>query len=77
MALVRAYDKKPGPKSRKDKDLQFFCLRQWPETQAEFIFARSIIRGVVIFPAYDNEQEFLVFDILDPDMFLRVKEIQG
>jgi len=76
MALVCAFDKKPGTKSRKDKDLQFFRLRQQPETRAEFIFARSIICGVVIFPAYDNKDEFLAFDILDPDMFLRVKEIQ-
>ena len=33
-------------------------------------FARSIIRGAVVFPAYDESTDFIVFDIVDTDMFL-------
>ena len=43
----------------------------------EFIWARSIIRGAVIVPAYDNENHSIVFDIVDADMVLRVIDILG
>lgn len=60
---------------KKDKELGFIRLRQRSEREAEFFFARSIIRGAVIFPAYDEETDYVVFDIADTDMFLRTKEI--
>lgn len=60
---------------KKDKELGFIRLRQRSEHQAEIFFARSIIRGAVIFPAYDVETDYMVFDIADTDMFLRTKEI--
>jgi hypothetical protein len=60
---------------KKDKELGFIRLRQRPECEAEFFFARSIIRGAVIFPAYDEETDYMVFNIADTDMFLRTKEI--
>ena len=61
---------------KKDEELGFIRLRQRPEYEAEFFFARSIIRGAVIFPAYDKETDYMVFDIADTDMFLRAKEIR-
>ena len=60
---------------KKDKELGFIHLHQRPECKAEFFFAHSIIRGAVIFPAYDEETDYMVFDIADTDMFLRTKEI--
>lgn len=58
---------------KKDKDLRFLRLRQLAQTR--FIWARSIIRGVLIFPAFDIEQDSIVFDIIDPDMAMRINEI--
>ena len=61
---------------KKDEELGFIHLFQWPEYEAEFFFACSIIRGAVIFPAYDKETDYMVFDIADTDMFLQTKKIQ-
>jgi hypothetical protein len=72
LALVQAYNTKPGQRSQKDKDFQFLHLQQRPITKTELIFAHSIIHGAVLFPAYDTQEDFLVFDVLDPDMFLWV-----
>ncbi|KAF9039133.1 hypothetical protein BJ165DRAFT_1531244 [Panaeolus papilionaceus] len=57
----------------KDKSLQFIRLRQL-ET-FEFIPVRSIIRGVLLFPAFDIESDYLLFDVLDQDMGLRAKDL--
>ena len=74
--LVQAFDKHDNLTFRKkDGDLNLIRLRQRSVQKAEFFFARSIIRGAVIFPAYDDEKDSVLFDILDTDMFLRSKEI--
>ena len=76
IVLVQAFDKHDSSKFRKkDRDLELIRLRQRSVQNAEFFFARSIIRGAVIFPAYDDEKDSVLFDILDTDMFLRNKEI--
>jgi hypothetical protein len=76
IVLVQAFDKHLNYMFRqKDKDLELIRLRQRPVQRAEFFFARSIIRGAVIFPAYDDEKDSILFDILDTDMFLRSKEL--
>ena len=72
--LVQAFDKHSNLMFRqKDKDLELIRLRQRSVQQAEFFFARSIIRGAVIFPAYDDKKDSILFDILDTDMFLRFR----
>jgi hypothetical protein len=74
--LVQAFDKHNNSTFRgKDRDLELIRLRQRPVKSAEFFFARSIIRGTVIFPAYDEEKDSVLFDILDTDTFLRSKEM--
>lgn len=76
IVLVQAFDKHDSSLFRKkDGDLELIRLRQRSVQQAELFFARSIIRGAVIFPAYDEEKDSILFDILDTDMFLRSKEI--
>lgn len=79
LALVQAFDYKHsrGSRGQKDKDLQFIRLQQRPAGKVEFIFARSIIRGAVLVPAYDDEKDSIVFDVLDTDMYLRAKEIRS
>ncbi|KAF8197090.1 hypothetical protein BJ912DRAFT_1020953 [Pholiota molesta] len=59
----------------KDKDLRFLRLRKLKDKKAEFIFARCIIRGVVLVPALDKEDNYLVFDMADTDITVRVREI--
>jgi hypothetical protein len=60
---------------RKDHDLRFVRLRKQPPTSTEFIWTRSIIRGTSIFPAFDIDSDSLVFDLVDPDMCVRVQEM--
>jgi hypothetical protein len=76
IALVHFFDRQISTRhARKDKDMCFLRLRQQDKTC--FIWARSIIRGVPIFPAFDDEKDFIVFDVVDADMFLRVSEMLG
>jgi len=56
----------------KDKELGFLRLHK---QSAHFIWTCSIIRGVPIFPAFDEEDEYIVFDVIDPDMALCVQKI--
>jgi len=74
IALVHLFDQQNSPQhAKKDKELHFLRLRQQSKTC--FIWARSIIRGVLIFSAFDDERDSIVFDDIDTDMFLRVSEI--
>ncbi|KAJ3965203.1 hypothetical protein EV361DRAFT_671744, partial [Lentinula raphanica] len=74
IALVQPY-KVIQARSTTDKDLGLLRVRKQRDT--EFISVRSIIRGAVLIPASDDPlkiDEMLVWDALDGDMFLRVKE---
>ncbi|KAF9060741.1 hypothetical protein BDP27DRAFT_1452568 [Rhodocollybia butyracea] len=74
LALVQSY-KVVHARPRIDKDLGILRIRKG--TQTELIPVSSIIRGAVVLPlASDNLAEandMLVFDALDADMFLRIK----
>jgi hypothetical protein len=41
----------------------------------EFVWAQTIVRGAVIVPANDLENHSIVFDVLDADIYLRVRDI--
>ncbi|KAJ3834010.1 hypothetical protein F5878DRAFT_697660 [Lentinula raphanica] len=74
IALVQSY-KVLQARSAIDKDLGLLRVRK--ERDTEFISVRSIICGAVLIPASDDPlkiDEMLVWDALDGDMFLRVKE---
>ena len=74
--LVQAFDAYDNPKFRKkDRDLRLIRLWQRPINKAEIFFARSIVRGAVIFPAYDDNKDSIVFDVVDTDMFLRTRQM--
>jgi hypothetical protein len=74
VALVQTLRRELGDERtrRKDHELGFLRLRQ---QCFEFIWARTILRGVPIFPAFDNDRDSIVFDIIDADMALRVQDI--
>ena len=74
--LVQAFDNYRNLKfKKKDRDLGLIRLRQRPVEKVEFFFARSIVRGAVVFPAYDDDKDSILFDILDTDMFLRSRQM--
>lgn len=80
IALVQPFARcKPAQNLlKKDQDLRFLRVRQVKEEKTEFIFARSIIRGAVLIPAGDEGltgSSYIVYDVLDSDMMLRVKSI--
>ena len=75
LALIQGFGPaKPSPAQlRKDTDLRFLRLKKLKKT--ELIFARSIIRGAVLLPAGDTDGDFIVFDLIESDMFMRIQEI--
>lgn len=66
--------------STKDLELEFCCVRSRPLDQVntyELLFARSVVRGAVLIPDYEHSeaQDYLVFDVLDEDIFVRCRKI--
>ncbi|KAF6744235.1 hypothetical protein DFP72DRAFT_1095451 [Ephemerocybe angulata] len=78
LALIIPYDTSvPASLKQKDRKIGLYRVRQVLQPQPEFIFARQIIRGTVLIPADENKQDFFIFDVLDSDMFLRVRTMLG
>ena len=76
-ALILPCDTPTGRLLRKDIDLGFTRVRRKARESSEFISVHSIIRGAVLVPAFDKEGDFLVMDILDADMFVRIKKMHN
>jgi len=74
-AFIQPYDLPIGRLTDKEKDLELFRVRAQPRRSAEFVDARSIIRGVLLFPTFERDGDYFVFDVLDADLFMRVKEL--
>ncbi|KAJ7046207.1 hypothetical protein C8F04DRAFT_1322991, partial [Mycena alexandri] len=72
-ALVLPFDAPIGPARRKDKLLRFRRVRAKARKDTEFISVHSIIRGAVLVPDFGKADEFIVFDVLDGDISLRLK----
>ena len=60
-----------------DRHFQFTRVRARRRSASAFIGVNSIVRGVVLTPAHDVEygDEFLLFDQLDEDMWMRKKSM--
>jgi hypothetical protein len=74
-ALVLPLDAPTGRLSRKDKVLRFHRVCAKPRKNSEFISAHSIIRGALLVPDFDKLGEFIVVDVCDGDMSLRLKSL--
>ena len=72
--MVQPFDLYLGPSRRKDRDLGLSRLGKRSST--EFVPLESIVRGALIVPDFDREQ-YLFMDLIDADIFIRVKELQG
>ncbi|KAJ3563065.1 hypothetical protein NP233_g9182 [Leucocoprinus birnbaumii] len=80
LCLIRPYEQlttSGSTRSQKDRDLQFIRLKKKGLKESEVIFAESIERGIVAFPSYDSRagDEYIIFDVLDPDLFIRLREL--
>ncbi|KAJ7622984.1 hypothetical protein B0H17DRAFT_1164466 [Mycena rosella] len=71
--LGQPLDVLTGRISAKDRALKFIRVRERPRQAAEFIFVRTIIRGAVLVAAGDEDSDHLVMDVVDGDMYLRLK----
>ncbi|KAJ6471679.1 hypothetical protein DFH09DRAFT_1253869 [Mycena vulgaris] len=74
-ALVQALDVGTGQRTTKNKALGFHRLRERQRQKSEFISVHSIIRCALLVPDFDKKGDYLVVDIIDGDMFLRLKEM--
>lgn len=75
IALIQPFDAPAGPRQSKDKDLCFYRVRRNARISCEFISTRSIVRGALLVEDYERVGDFLVMDLVDTDMFLRMKAI--
>ena len=77
LALIHPYDAALGPQRRKDRDLGLIRVRARPRASAEFISVHSIIRGAYIVQDSSDANDFFIVDVVDTDMFLRMKKIRS
>jgi hypothetical protein len=75
LALVHPFDAPTGTLHRKDKDLNLHRVRERNRDSSEFVSVNSIIRGALLADDSEKEGDKLVVDIIDTDMFLRMKEL--
>lgn len=73
--LIHPLDAKVPQPSPQERDFQLFQIRAKPCQSSCFISAKSIIRGVIVIPTYITEGDYYVFDLLDDDIFLRVRDL--
>lgn len=78
IVLALPYDGYVPPAQRK-RDENFGLLRvaQARSAVPEFFLARTVSRGALLAPAGASATEFYVVDVIDADMFLRVREIRA
>ncbi|KAF8869695.1 hypothetical protein BD779DRAFT_1456762, partial [Infundibulicybe gibba] len=69
LALIQPYTCLPP--SQRDIDLELIRLQLG--TTSKFIPARSIIRGALLAPTFNNSNHYHLVDVVDTDMFLRTR----
>ncbi|KAJ7059280.1 hypothetical protein C8F01DRAFT_1220265 [Mycena amicta] len=74
-ALIQAMDAPTGQRTAKDKRLGFYRVREKARRQSEFISAHSIIRGALLAPDFEKPGNYLAVDLVDTDMFFRLKKM--
>ncbi|KAH9858046.1 hypothetical protein C2E23DRAFT_719166 [Lenzites betulinus] len=74
MALIQPYERYPGAPSKKDIDLGLYRLQERPRSKAEFVSLHCVLRGALLVEDFDTKgSDFFVHDLVDADMFLRMK----
>ncbi|KAH6895078.1 hypothetical protein BKA70DRAFT_1570479 [Coprinopsis sp. MPI-PUGE-AT-0042] len=87
LAVVLPYDEKLSEqgdlalqrlRKQRDKDLRFHRLRARNMKKSTVVFAASILRGALLVSDYScpHGDEYLVVDVVDQDMWLRMKTMK-
>ncbi|KAG1851702.1 hypothetical protein F4604DRAFT_1883568 [Suillus subluteus] len=72
-ALVQPYTVRINGARRMDHFFKFTCVKAVPRALSIFVPLSSFIRGTVLVPDPDHQDEHLVVDHIDSDMFIRMK----
>lgn len=75
IALTLPMDAKPGPRTSKDRELQIHRVFARPRQESQFYFLRSVVRGAALVEDSKAYGEYLVWDVIDDDMYLRIKQM--
>ena len=73
LALIQPFASYSGSKSLLDKEMGFLRLCLQPRNSSYFILVASIIRRALL--VLDDAEEYIAVDVIDGDMFLRVKDM--
>ncbi len=81
--LIRPFDQPTeGHSAQKDQDLGFYCVRtDMKKSEPRLVSIYSVIRGALLIedsdfnPEDENAKEYLVVDVVDADMFLRMQSL--
>ncbi|KAG2085342.1 uncharacterized protein F5147DRAFT_793714 [Suillus discolor] len=73
-ALVQPYTARVGPR-RTDSTFKLTRVKAVPRSSSIFVPLKSFIRGAVLVPDSEHQDEYFVVDHIDGDMFLRMKHI--
>jgi hypothetical protein len=76
LALILPFDAPIGVPTALDHHLRLHCVHSQSQAKAEFISVKSIIRGCVIVTDSTKPEHGIILDVLDTDMFLRVKSMK-
>ncbi|KAJ7814830.1 hypothetical protein B0H14DRAFT_3090067 [Mycena olivaceomarginata] len=76
-ALVQALDVGIPQRYTKDRVLRLYRVRQCKREKCEFISVHSIIPGALLVPDFEIKGDHLVVDIVDADMYFRIKAMYG
>ncbi|KAG1836025.1 hypothetical protein F4604DRAFT_1943802 [Suillus subluteus] len=72
-AFVQPYTARIGGPRRMDHSLKLTRVKALPRASSIFVPLSSFIRGAVLVPDSERQDEYIVVDHIDSDMFLRMK----
>ncbi len=83
LMLIRPFDQPTeGHSAQKDQDLGFYRVRtDMKKSEPRLVSIYSVIRGALLIedsdfnPEDENAKEYLVVDVVDADMFLRMQSL--
>lgn len=75
LALIQPMYIPTGCRERKDTHLGLYRLTAQPRNESVLVSTRVIIRGALLAKANDKPNDFFAVDMVDSDMFIRLKEV--
>jgi hypothetical protein len=72
-ALIQPYTARISGPRRMDRPLKLTRVKALPRACSIFVPLSSFIRGTVLVPDSEHQDEYIVVDHIDSDMFLRMK----